>query len=663
MFLLGLEAMLNGISSQAVLPYEAVRWQHIRLTVTALIPGFWLIFSLTYARLNHKETVTKWKWVLFPTFIIPIALVTLFGKSLFAGEPVLSSFSSWELRLGWSGYVFHLFFLVSAVLIMMNFERTLRASVGHMRWQIKYMVLGLGSIFAIRIYKGSQIVLFHSLDTGLALISIGVLIIASGLILRSVLRTRLLNMEFYLSHTFLYNSITVLIVGIYFIAVAVLAKLVSYLDGDTSLHLNAFFIFLALLGLSIFLLSDRLRHKIRSFVAIHLKRPQFDYQREWMKFTEKTSTITHAKDLCMTVSRMISNVLEVLSVTVWLLDESCYRLRPMGSTVFSETGTGHRISEEGERILLGAIRNQEMPADLDDPKISWAHHLKQSMPESIPEARVRYCVPLSAGGNLLGVMTLGDKVEYATLSFEEMNLLKTIADQTAGSLLNLKLSEDLRKAKEMEAFQTMSTFVVHDLKNLASTLSLTMQNLPIHFDNPDFRKDAFRMIGESVSKINSMCSHLSTLSQKIELNRVDTDLNEIVSASLNCLNGSNKISLIRNLQPLLRTMIDPNQVQKVLINLLLNAKEAVGESGEIRLATELKDGWAILSVSDNGCGMSKEFIEYSLFHPFKTTKRQGMGIGLFQSKMIVEAHQGRIEVESEENKGSTFRVFLPLAGM
>jgi signal transduction histidine kinase len=107
-------------------------------------------------------------------------------------------------------------------------------------------------------------------------------------------------------------------------------------------------------------------------------------------------------------------------------------------------------------------------------------------------------------------------------------------------------------------------------------------------------------------------------------------------------------------------MIDPEQVQKVLTNLILNANEAVGNGGEIRLATEQRDSWVILSVNDNGRGMSKEFMEQSLFRPFRTTKRQGMGIGLFQSKMIVEAHQGRIEVESEEGKGSTFKVFLPI---
>jgi signal transduction histidine kinase len=98
------------------------------------------------------------------------------------------------------------------------------------------------------------------------------------------------------------------------------------------------------------------------------------------------------------------------------------------------------------------------------------------------------------------------------------------------------------------------------------------------------------------------------------------------------------------------------------MNLILNANEALGNGGEIRVATQKSNGWAIVSVRDNGCGMTKEFIEKSLFRPFKTTKRQGMGIGLFQSKMIVEAHQGRIEVESEEGRGSTFRVFLPVTG-
>jgi signal transduction histidine kinase len=98
----------------------------------------------------------------------------------------------------------------------------------------------------------------------------------------------------------------------------------------------------------------------------------------------------------------------------------------------------------------------------------------------------------------------------------------------------------------------------------------------------------------------------------------------------------------------------------VLNNLLLNANEAILNGGGIRIATKLQGNSIFLSVSDDGCGMSREFMERRLFRPFQTTKKQGMGIGLFHCKKIIEAHQGKIEVESEEGKGSTFKLFLPV---
>ena len=98
----------------------------------------------------------------------------------------------------------------------------------------------------------------------------------------------------------------------------------------------------------------------------------------------------------------------------------------------------------------------------------------------------------------------------------------------------------------------------------------------------------------------------------------------------------------------------------MVTNLVLNAREAVSPAGEVRIETSQNNGWAILAVSDNGCGMAPEFLGRSLFRPFQTTKKNGLGIGLFQSKMIVEAHKGRIQVESQPGKGTTFRMILPL---
>jgi signal transduction histidine kinase len=94
---------------------------------------------------------------------------------------------------------------------------------------------------------------------------------------------------------------------------------------------------------------------------------------------------------------------------------------------------------------------------------------------------------------------------------------------------------------------------------------------------------------------------------------------------------------------------------------MLNAREAIGLDGRIQVGTHRRDGWAVLDITDNGCGMSPEFVQESLFRPFQTTKKNGIGIGMFHCRLIVEAHRGRIEVESVPGKGTTFHVLLPLA--
>ena len=152
--------------------------------------------------------------------------------------------------------------------------------------------------------------------------------------------------------------------------------------------------------------------------------------------------------------------------------------------------------------------------------------------------------------------------------------MKTICEQAAGILLNHRLLESLRRAKEMEAFQTFSAFFVHDLKNVASTLSLTLENLPVHYENPEFRKDAMRLISKSVEKIRSMTGRMSLLRGKLDLQRSECDLNELVTTTLASLDGTCDQSLVSNLGPIPKVWVDPEQIQKVLINLILNAREA-----------------------------------------------------------------------------------------
>jgi signal transduction histidine kinase len=199
------------------------------------------------------------------------------------------------------------------------------------------------------------------------------------------------------------------------------------------------------------------------------------------------------------------------------------------------------------------------------------------------------------------------------------------------------------------------------LKNTALMLSLMLKNLPIHFANPAFREDSLRSIAKTVDRINDLISRLSMLREGLKIAPHDADLNALVVNSLSSLRNLPNVDLSEKLEPLPNVRIDSDQIQKVLTNLVLNARDAVGEKGQIRVSTARSNGWAVLQVSDNGCGISPEFLGQSLFRPFQTTKKKGIGIGMYQSKMIVEAHSGRIEVESEVGKGTTFRVLLPIA--
>jgi putative PEP-CTERM system histidine kinase len=400
---------------------------------------------------------------------------------------------------------------------------------------------------------------------------------------------------------------------------------------------------------------------LKRFIGIHLKRSKYDYRREWTEFTQATTSLMEIRDLCTATVKKISKTFEALSVTLWLVDEKEEALVLGASTVLTDVQAKgiESLKKEGKELIL-IMREKQVAVDLMDLKESGEKDLEKVNPDFLREARIRYCAPLAAGGHLIGLLALDERVADEPFTLADFDLLKTIADQIASMVLNLRLSEHLREVKEAEAFQTMSAFMMHDLKNLASSLSLTIQNLPVHFDNPDFRQDAMKIMEQGVTRINRMCNQLSTLGKRIELNPVEADLNHLVKNSVYCLNGSSKVKLVIDLQPLPRLMLDTEQIQKVMTNLFLNANEAVGNAGEIRVTTEQRDGWAIFSVTDNGCGMSKEFVERSLFRPFRTTKKQGIGIGLYQSKMIVEAHQGRIEVESEVGKGSVFRVMLPL---
>jgi putative PEP-CTERM system histidine kinase len=657
MLVLAAEAFLNGLSCQAIFPSGAAAWQVWRLRVAALVPGLWLAFSLSFTTRDHGFFGSIFKWAIAAFTLVLLVLVVPFAGAVFTGEAGLLTYS-WVLGLGWSGYWFHLLTLLGMILILVVLERILRESVGRKRWQVKFFVLGVGAVIGARLIVSSFNLIYHRLNLELEFISSAALIAAFPLILTALKRTGGLQLDIYLSQKTLFNSITLIVVGVYFMAIGLASHL---LQSALPFPVRVLLVFVSLLALVIAFYSDRLRLRLKAFVSGTLSSARHDYRQIWLTFARRTAAIVEEKALCEAVAKMVSEMFDALSVSFWLMGDQRRGLACRGSTVCSESeARSLPLSKELVTGLQDLLRAGEDLVDLEAPAKGGQAAFAPTHRDFFKKAHIRYLLPISAAGSPLGFITIGDRVGGRPLTFEDTNILVTIANQVGASLLNIKLGEQLRRSKELEAFQAVSAFFVHDLKNLGSKLSMMFQNLPGNFDNPEFREDAIRLMAKSVEKINTICSRLSSLREKLEIHPAATDLNGLVRQTLDGFGASLKGRLISELQSLPPVMADSEQIPKVLTNLILNAVDAAGADGKIWVNTARVNGWATLSVKDNGCGIPRQFLEEHLFRPFQTTKKQGTGIGLFQSKMIVEGHGGKIEVESVEGQGSVFRVFLPI---
>lgn len=660
MALLGMDSLLAGQMMRASDFAGLIPVLTLKLIINSFLPAAWLGFSLTYSRGDARAHLRR----------VPVAIATLLPIGLALGfQQQLIEVSAGPdgeqlpLTFGGVAKVLNLILLLSNVWILMNLEQTFRAAVGGVRWRIKFVVIGLGLIFGARLYVRSQVVLFSTYDIDWTGIESSGLLIGCGFLVMAYLRDGFATIDVYPSRAVLGSSVTVLLTGGYLLTVGVLARMVKHFGGPESLQVQVLVVLLGMALLALLLLSDRLRQRIHGFVDRHFARAQHDSVRIWTEFSRRLANVKDQSGLSEVAVKLVSETFEVLSVTIWLLDGQTEQLIPTASTSprTGESTADHPRASASPAVVSG-LRTKSSPFDLEEVDEPWAEELRQRNPGTFPNGGNRWCVPLRAGEQSLGALILADRVNGAVYTAEQLLLLNCIADQVTSVLLNLRLSNEVTRSRELAAFQTMSAFFVHDLKNAAASLNLMLKNLPVHFDNPAFREDALRAVGNSARRIDEMIGRLSALRRQLRVTPVASDLNQLVSQVLDTLDGMPQVEVIREFQPVPAVLADQDQIRSVVANLLLNARDALGPGGCIRIRTEHSGGSAVLAISDNGCGMSAAFLRDSLFRPFQSTKKSGIGIGMFQSRMIVEAHGGSIRAESEPGKGSTFWMSLPVTG-
>ncbi|MEM1082956.1 MAG: XrtA/PEP-CTERM system histidine kinase PrsK [Verrucomicrobiota bacterium] len=655
MVLLAVEVVLETLASRSV-PIVAAERMVTVLLVKSLLPGVWLAFSLLYCRGGKPDLIRRWRWALVGAFFIPPLWVLGFRSHLVGPTDRGVEF------LPAAAFLLVLV-LLATVAILVNLERTFSSTAGITRWRIKYLLLGAAVIFGVKIYALSQALLFSGNGTAIPVVSSVGLIVGCILMTVGYVRQGFGDFDIHPSRTVLQGSLTFLFAGGYLALVGLLAQWVERQGGAGSFPLQAFIVLIGVTGLALMLLSDRARTGLQRFVSRHFRRPEHDFRSIWSEFTHRTTGLEEPGEICASTGRLIAGTFSALNVTVFLRPEESGELVWVSTTSEDgcSEGTCGRISMENEAV--SRILQIGQAFNLESCKDPWALELKAACPKQFSHGGDRTVVPVVSGDRFVGVILLADRVNGVPYTVEELELLDCIADQLAVALQNRILTEEVMRARELEAFRTMSTFFVHDLKNAANRLNLMLQNLPQHFDDPEFREDALRGVGKTVDRINGLIVKLGALRQDLELSPADTDLSELVRDVIGTLEDEMPFEeVVDELGPVPAVPLDREQMRSVITNLVINAGEAVNGDGRLKLATMSSPGRVTLTVSDNGCGMERNFVRKKLYRPFSSTKSAGLGIGMFQCKRIIEAHNGTIHAETEPGEGTTFRITLPAPG-
>jgi len=629
--------------------------RRVSLIGEAILPSAWLLFSITFARVNYKEIISRWRPILIGFYSGSIFFIAWIKSHSFFFLP--SNSDNYEIfMLGPIGRYFYIFLIVGIIINLIHLENTLRFSGGIKRQQIKNVIIGVGALLSFHIYLASKALLFSIIDVKYLPVASVIVLISCSIVFSTVVRNRLLDIDIFISRYVVYNSMTVLLVGAYLLIVGLIAQGIKLAGGSFDTFWSTLFTFIAIVGIVASFLSTRLRRKIQLFINRHFYRHKYEFRDKWMETTEKIGAKSDILQIQKSVVEMISETMGAQEVYLWLY-EPAYRRYYLASSTVPVFG---QLQIKEDHLLISYIKRNPSTFFIKD-MLEDEKGFAQDIAPIITATKSVLCTPLIVEGEEpVGFILQGEDVSGEPYRKDDLDLLKAIASHAATRIRNIYLVKELIAIKEAETFQQVSSFFIHDLKNLVSTLSLLVQNTEEHMSNPLFQQDAARTLRSTVSKMNAMISNLTILYKGLRISPSPMNLNALLEETLSALNGQVSSRIVRHMEDLPAIPLDGEQLRKVCLNLLLNAIEASSPVGKIEVRTFAEEGDVVLTIADHGCGMSREFIQSSLFRPFQTTKPNGLGIGLFQCKKIVEAHKGRIEVESAEGKGSIFRVVLPV---
>ena len=455
-----------------------------------------------------------------------------------------------------------------------------------------------------------------------------------------------------LSRTLTLRSLSFLAVALYVLLLSATAVVIELIAGPYARAIEIGCVFFMAVSALVLLPSPQMRALWKVQIAKHFFQHRYDYRSEWMRFGDTIGRPgDHALPLGERVAKAVADITDSPAAILMLRAED-------GALLFETQWNWPDDLSAVAAVpapLAAMIEMSGWIIDVDHPPAQQ----DGDMPEWLhQDSRAWALVPLIHFGRLIGAILLARPPVGRRLDWEDFDMLRTAGRQAASYLSEAQGQQALEDAKRFDEFNRRFAFIIHDVKNLVSQLSLLARNAERHAGNPDFHADMVLTLKESVGKMNDMLARLS------QHNRARAD----EPCPVQLRDVADKIARARSRQHDLRVtgtappaLADPARVEQILIHLVQNAIDASEPASPVELRLDGDEGSAVVEVIDQGRGMTAEYVRCELFKPFSSSKTGGFGIGAFEARALAIGMGGSIEVASKPGVGSRFTLRLPLA--
>ena len=456
-----------------------------------------------------------------------------------------------------------------------------------------------------------------------------------------------------LSRAVTLRSLSLFALALYGMVLAAAAVLIELIAGPYARVVEIGAVFFTAVTALVLLPSPRLRALWKVQVAKHFFQHRYDYRTEWMRFGETIGRPGQdAAPLGERVAKAMADITDSPAALLMLRDEDgvlAYETQwnwssnlPDGATCPADLVA--RLEQTGWIIDLARPRTGEGAVPLPD----WMRH----------EPRAWALVPLLHYGRLIGAVLLARPPVDRRLDWEDFDMLRAAGRQAATHISEAQGQQALDDARRFDEFNRRFAFIIHDVKNLVSQLSLLARNAQRHADNPDFRADMVLTLQESVGKMNDMLARLSQHNKGRAEEPRPLPLRALVDQVARTRARQHPVQVSGDAPP---ALADPARIEQILTHLVQNAIDASAPDSPVELRLSADATAVIVEIIDHGRGMSAEYIRRDLFKPFSSSKAGGFGIGAFEARALAHAMGGRIDVDSKPGAGSRFTLRLPIA--